>query len=132
MGYMYDLKYVAEAWGQPYERLFDDGSPPYYDTLRNDEISDVAAIARSFHTIYTTFMPAPKAFAYPPVVYLDEDLALKAQDIRSALVEYVHGEFVKFIRGTRDINDSELADFFATLERLGVNEALGYYTDAFS
>lgn len=69
---------------------------------------------------------------YPSAVYMDADEANRNTELKTAMDEYADQEIAKFITGARELNDSELEDYFNTLESLGAEEYVQSYTDYYA
>ena len=64
---------------------------------------------------------------FPKIVYFDEETADRVNDLKTVLDSYIETEVAKFITGKRDL--SEFDAFRAELEKLGIQEFQGIYSD---
>ena len=64
-----------------------------------------------------------------PDIYLTEEEATRANDLKTALDTYVSSETAKFIVGERPL--SELDGFFDQLRKLNVEEYINIYRTAY-
>lgn len=121
---------LYKAWGKEYTRPFSDG-PAAWDPYRVAANVDRSNMDRWAVTIYDKFMPSTTGVPYPAIVYMDEKSTTRAADIKTLIDDYAAQEVAKFVTGKRALNDAETAGFFADLEKMGIQEYLGYYTDAY-
>ncbi|MDD3336704.1 MAG: extracellular solute-binding protein [Eubacteriales bacterium] len=70
-----------------------------------------------------------RAESFPMVVYYDEETTLAIDELHTILDPYIESEMAKFITGARDL--SEFSRFQEELKGMGVEELLGYYTQAY-
>lgn len=67
--------------------------------------------------------------SFPMIVYYDEETTLAIDEMHTIFDPYIESEVAKFITGARDL--SEFANFQAELKGMGIEELLGYYTQAY-
>ena len=67
---------------------------------------------------------------YLPTVYMSEEDAITAADLKSVLQKHIESETAKFVVGNRPL--SEFDQFQKELESMGVEEYLNLYTEAYS
>jgi putative aldouronate transport system substrate-binding protein len=125
------LSILYKAWDKEYTKKYNDAAPSNWDPYRDAANIDRSNMDRWAVTIYDKFMPHTTGTPYPSIIYMDEETSIRAADINSLLDDYARQEVAKFIIGTREINETELADFFANLETMGIQEYLGYYIAAY-
>ena len=65
-----------------------------------------------------------------PTVYLDEETALRATELKTVIEKHIKAESAKFITGTRPLD--EVDDYYKELEQLGVQEYIEIYQAAYS
>ena len=65
-----------------------------------------------------------------PDVYMTEDEALEAADLKIVLNDYVTAESAKFITGLRPL--SEISKFQEELKTMGVEDYIAIYREAYS
>ena len=65
-----------------------------------------------------------------PILYLENDDSVRANELYSVLKAHMETETIKFITGSRDL--SELDAYFKELDELGYQEYIGYYQDAYA
>ena len=132
LGYVGIVPLVYKAWDIPFSRPYNDGSPPDWDVFRTLENVDESAMNRWGVTCYAEFMPHTTGDCYPTTIYLEEQKEIRAMDLKAVITEFTQEEAAKFITGRRELNDTELTKFFADLKTLGIEEYLGYYSEAFA
>lgn len=67
---------------------------------------------------------------YLPAVYMTEEDALTAGDLKTVLAKHIESESAKFVVGTRSLD--EFDQFTAELEAMGVEEFQDIYVEAYS
>ena len=67
-----------------------------------------------------------------PILYFEPDVSLRINELISVIKAYIEEETVKFITGDRVISETELDDYFKTLDELGFQEYMDYYKDAYT
>lgn len=68
--------------------------------------------------------------SFPMIVYYDEETTLAIDELHTILDPYIESEVAKFITGARDL--SEFSKFQEELKSMGIEELLGYYTEAYN
>ena len=78
-------------------------------------------------TIYSTteFRYAEKSF-YASYTYMDEETSIAVSDLKTVIRNYVETETARFVTGARSLD--EFDSYLAELEKMNVDEYLGYYT----
>lgn len=65
-----------------------------------------------------------------PVAYLSEEVALRATDLATVIIEYVNTETPKFMIGDRPLE--EVDEFWEELKSLGIEEYIEIYREAYA
>ena len=66
---------------------------------------------------------------YPNIRFFDPDTNYRMSDLRAEINSYVNQQYIAFISGEKEINNENLAEYFDTLDALGYQEYLQYFTD---